>query len=181
MAPPPPAERRSRFFLVACVALLVLAVFSADALIGGLVTSRAAAQTNGRNGRELLKETKDAAASLSPPTSAPTSSSLGEYRRGKMDKYLSHRTRQCDENDGWTSVDTAREGILTTYLFGDRKVKPTEQLDPDDERLLSMRSCEVFDDETDKESGWQIYRFGPFVGVGGSDWHQVWVGGLCFQ
>ena len=98
-----------------------------------------------------------------------------------MDKYQSQRSLQCDENGGWRSVDMAREGLFNTYLFGDRFVVPNHNDYPEEERYVSMRSCEVYDDETDKESGWQIYRFGPFVGVGGSDWHQVWVSVLCFE
>ncbi|QDZ24721.1 hypothetical protein A3770_14p72390 [Chloropicon primus] len=103
---------------------------------------------------------------------------VGAHRRGKMSDYVRKRTAQCDEAGGWRSVDAAREGVLSTYLFGDRFVKPTKVLDPKEERYLSIRACEVVDDGEGREeggTGWQIYRFGPFVGVGGTDWHQVWV------
>ena len=100
----------------------------------------------------------------------------GEHRRQKMDKYLRQRTEQCDEGRGWQSVDMARNGMFNTYLFGDRFVKPElGYIDPDDERYVSFSTCGVEEEGSNGESGWQIYRFGPFVGVGGSDWHQVWI------
>ena len=37
-----------------------------------------------------------------------------------------------------------------------------------------MRRCGLRDAEAD-ESSWMIHHLGPFVGVGGGDWHQVWV------
>ena len=100
----------------------------------------------------------------------------GEHRRQKMDKYLRQRTEQCDEGRGWQSVDMARNGMFNTYLFGDRFVKPElGYIDPDDERYVSFNTCGVEEEGSNGESGWQIYRFGPFVGVGGSDWHQIWI------
>ena len=100
----------------------------------------------------------------------------GEHRRQKMDKYLRQRTEQCDEGRGWQSVDMARNGMFNTYLFGDRFVKPElGYIDPDDERYVSFSTCGVEEEGSNGESGWQIYRFGPFVGVGGSDWHQIWI------
>ncbi|UPR03925.1 hypothetical protein HOP50_14g72560 [Chloropicon primus] len=104
--------------------------------------------------------------------------SLGDYRRGKMSDYVRKRTRQCDEAGGWESIDMAREGIFNTYLFGDKSFVPNHNDYPKEERYVSMRTCEVVDDGEGREAGgtgWQIYRFGPFVGMGGSDWHQVWV------
>ena len=98
----------------------------------------------------------------------------GEHRRQKMDKYLRQRTEQCDEGRGWQSVDMARNGMFNTYLFGDRFVKP-EHGYPSQEMYVGFSTCGVEEEGSNGESGWQIYRFGPFVGVGGSDWHQVWI------
>ena len=98
----------------------------------------------------------------------------GEHRRQKMDKYLRQRTEQCDERRGWQSVDMARNGMFNTYLFGDRFVKP-EHGYPSQEMYVGFSTCGVEEEGSNGESGWQIYRFGPFVGVGGSDWHQIWI------
>ncbi len=98
----------------------------------------------------------------------------GRHRRAKMDGYLAQRAAQCDEGaGGWHSVDMTRQGIFNTYLYGDRTVKP-ESGYPDLELYVGMQVCETFDDASE-ESGWYIYRFGPMVGTGGSDWHQVWL------
>ncbi len=99
----------------------------------------------------------------------------GEYRRAKMDDYKSKRTEQCDEGGGWQSVDMLRSGIFATSLYGDRHTKPQLSiLDPDEERYVSLQVCETYDDASE-ESGWKIFRVGPFVGTGGGDWHQVWL------
>jgi hypothetical protein len=96
----------------------------------------------------------------------------GKHRQAKMDSYLSLREQQCDGGKQWQSIDMARNGMFNTYLFGDRFVKP-ESGYPDEERYVGMTSCSM--EEEGGETGWQVYRLGPFVGVGGSDWHQVWV------
>ena len=97
----------------------------------------------------------------------------GDYRRAKMDDYTSKRTAQCDEGGGWQSVDMPRSGIFATSLYGNRTVKP-ESGYPEEERYVGLQVCETFDDASE-ESGWKIYRIGPMVGMGGSDWHQVWL------
>uniref|UniRef100_A0A7S2Z7S4 Uncharacterized protein n=1 Tax=Chloropicon laureae TaxID=464258 RepID=A0A7S2Z7S4_9CHLO len=111
---------------------------------------------------------------LSPWASAEEGDAgdVGAVRERKLASYLSLRTAQCDEaanGEGWVSVDMTREGRLNTYLYGNH----TSTRGAREERYLTMTRCNI--EEAGGQSGWDVYRLGPFVGSGGYDWHQAFV------
>lgn len=93
---------------------------------------------------------------------------IRQYREAKLDSYLSLRTQQCDNDKKWVNLDMAKSGLLNSYLYGEHTA-----VGPSEERYLSMITCDI--EEEGGESGWQVYRLGPFVGSGGWDTHQVYV------
>ncbi|QDZ24722.1 hypothetical protein HOP50_14g72580 [Chloropicon primus] len=127
---------------------------------------------------EVVEVTEEVVEVVDPPSSAESPpppaaaaaerESLGDYRRRKLDGYVALRREQCDEAGGWVSIDMARENLLNSYLYGNHSASYAHE-----ERHLSMMTCGT--EEAGGESGWQIYRLGPYVGTGGYDWHQTYV------
>ena len=72
---------------------------------------------------------------------------VGEYRRRKLDSYVSLRAEQCDGPKRWISVDLAREDRLNSYLYGNHTQRYAKE-----ERHLSMQMCTI----EDGQGGWQV-------------------------
>ncbi|QDZ25008.1 hypothetical protein HOP50_15g75490 [Chloropicon primus] len=101
------------------------------------------------------------------PEGRPETSTIREVRERKMEDYKAIRNLQCDKQGKWRSVDRKREGTLAQYHYAESQFNLTER----ENRYVGVQVCEV--EEEGGLDGWIIYRFGPMIGIGGYDHHEI--------
>ena len=89
---------------------------------------------------------------------------IGEYRRERMEAYLSERAK-CDDRSqstGWVSVDMDGTDVEYDLIWRQKQSNQPYRYD------VAFSVCEVEDEST--QSGWIFTRVGPHIGRGGYDW-----------
>ncbi|QDZ24797.1 hypothetical protein HOP50_14g73370 [Chloropicon primus] len=149
-------SRKPRLFLVLCSALVLASfVFISQSL------------------SEVFKNDVKNTLGLDSLQVSSTRSSMVTIRKArerKLEEYTRNRNSQCDDQGKWYSVTLPL--MSYTYTWSQFETDPEES----QPKEIGLQACEV--DAEDGQSGWLVYRFGPMIGVGGYDKHEVLIGDL---